>query len=107
VADLKRSAKKNMSLLRPDEKAIEGQWRADGAGKIIADEAASRIEGLVSSHLVFIAASPDGWSKLYRDPKDGRLWEHTYPRGEMHGGGPPRLAMIVSETARLRYSVGL
>ena len=49
-------------------------------------------------------AGIDTWQLLYRDPKDGRLWEQTSPQGEMHGGGPPRLAVISEEEARKRYT---
>ena len=93
-----------MSLIQPDEDVIEGRWLVVD-GKVVADDAASRIERLVSTHLAVVAVSEDGWSKLFRDPKDGRLWEHTYPQSEMHGGGPPRLETLSDEKARLRYSL--
>ena len=93
-----------MSLLGPDEKVIEGRWLPVGK-KIVADDAASRIEALVAGPLTLVATSADGWSKLFRDPRDGRFWEHTYPQCEMHGGGPPRLEVISPDAARLRYSV--
>ncbi len=96
-----------MSPLRSVEIVVEGHWRSDASGTAIADAATSRIEGLLRSHLAFVAASSDGWSRLFRDPNDGRLWEHTYPQSEMHGGGPPRLQVITSDMARLRYSVAL
>jgi hypothetical protein len=93
-----------MSQLLPDETAIEGHWVVVRR-KVVADDATLRIERLVADHLAPIAASADGWSKLFRDPDDGRLWEHTYPQSEMHGGGPPRLEVISLEKARLRYSI--
>lgn len=40
---------------------------------------------------------------LYEDPVDGRLWEHSYPKGDMHGGGPPALTVITLESARAKY----
>ncbi|HEY0968595.1 MAG TPA: Imm27 family immunity protein [Opitutaceae bacterium] len=92
-----------MKIPLPDEVAIEGRW-VFVKGKMVADEAALRIEVLTASYLEFVAAV-DGWQKVYRDPKDGRLWEQTYPQGEMHGGGPPRLAVISSEEARRRYTL--
>ena len=91
-------------LPKPDEEMIEGRWLVVG-GKVVGDDATSRIEKLVAEHLAFIAVSADGWSRLFRDPKDGRLWEHTYPQSQMHGGGPPRLAVISPEAARLRYRI--
>jgi hypothetical protein len=53
--------------------------------------------------LEFVAASLDGWCKIYRDPLDGRLWEQTFPQSGSHGGGPPRLEVVNPDTLRLRY----
>ncbi len=93
-----------MSLLKPEEILLEGHW-VSSAGKIVADEAVLRIDKLVGSHLVLIGGG--GWTKLFRDPNDGRLWEHTYPHSDWHGGGPPKLEVISPETARERYQVAL
>ena len=68
-----------MARPQPDEKVIED---------------AMRIHALVQSGLQFVAATDGGWSQLFLDPVDGRLWEHTHPQSHMHGGGPPRLATI-------------
>ena len=88
---------------RPDEVVIEGRWLF-AKGKMVADEAALRIDDLTASYLEFISAI-DGWSILYRDPQDGRLWEQTYPHSARHGGGPPRLAVVTLEEAQKRYSI--
>jgi hypothetical protein len=64
---------------------------------------ASRIGWLTSEVLVLVARSEDGWDALYRDPADGRYWEHTYPQSELHGGGPPRLAAVSIEYATSKY----
>lgn len=92
-----------MPILHPDETLLEGRWCADG-GKIEADSTALRIGHLVRDHLDRLAASADGWSILYRDRIDGRLWELTYPQSEMHGGGPPRLETIDPKVARVRFN---
>ena len=92
-----------MKIPLPDEVSIEGRW-IFAKGKTVADEAALRIDDLTASYLEFVSAN-DKWSMLYRDPKDGRLWEQTYPQGEVHGGGPPKLAVISLDEARQRYSV--
>ena len=68
-------------------------------------DASVRIEELVGAHLVLLATDASGWSMLFRDPEDGRLWEHSYPHSERHGGGPPRLSVISLEEARGRYSI--
>jgi hypothetical protein len=39
------------------------------------------------------------WEKLYRDPASGAYWLMTYPQGEKHGGGPPRLDPVDDQTA--------
>ena len=48
----------------------------------------TRIQQLIRDELVKIARDLTGWRVLYRDPKDGRLWQLSYPQSEMHGGGP-------------------
>jgi hypothetical protein len=64
---------------------------------------ALRIAQLVDQHLRELARSADGWSALYQDPRDNRLWELTYPQSEMHGGGSPRLAVVSPWDAAVRY----
>ena len=93
-----------MRLITHEESLIEGHWIVV-AGKTEADEAALRIESLVTSHLQLVAVCDGGWSRLFRDPLDSRLWEHTYPQAEIHGGGPPRLAAISPEQACMRYKI--
>ncbi|WP_226946839.1 Imm27 family immunity protein [Rhizorhabdus phycosphaerae] len=65
---------------------------------MVADAICDRIYWLVHTQLEAVAAREAGWTTLYRDPRDGRLWEHSYPKSEMHGGGPPMLQFI-DETA--------
>lgn len=42
--------------------------------------------------LAFVKA--DNWALLYQDRETGAFWDVTYPRGEMHGGGPRRLRLL-------------
>ena len=84
------------------ESTLIGQWIANGS-RVVADEACVRIEALVANHLTQVAHSADGWSTLFQDPADGRLWERTFPQGDMHGGGPPALHCLSSEQARAAY----
>jgi hypothetical protein len=81
-----------MSDIEPTETDILGGWFFDGTSNH-PDEACRRIERLTTSVLQRIANSraSEPWETLFRDPRDGRLWERTYPQGELHGGGPPRL----------------
>jgi len=81
---------------------LDGQWKVEGT-RVVADEVVARINRLIQEHLLLLGHTSDGWSSLYRDPTDGRLWERTYPHSEMHGGGPPRLAAVKFEEAKARY----
>lgn len=92
-----------MKYPTPAESVIEGRW-VFAKGKMVADEAALRIDDLTASYFEFVAGI-DGWNLLYRDPRDGRLWEQTYPQSELHGGGPPKLAVVTLDEARTRYSL--
>jgi len=91
-----------MNLLSPGEVLLEGNW-IRGAGGVVADGTAQRIESLLADALEKVAESADGWRTLYRDLRDGRLWELTYPHKEWHGGGPPRLSCVAAEYAEEKY----
>jgi hypothetical protein len=93
-----------MEQLQPDETTITGDWLFD-KGKMTGDNACHRIEWLIKSCLEYIATDKSGWERLYLDPNDGRLWEHTYPHSEMHGGGPPQLNIISREDAAAKYGI--
>jgi hypothetical protein len=89
--------------LQPDEMDLVGEWLATGKG-VEADAVCSRIEWLVEHGLTQLGTDTSGWDTLYRDPRDGRLWELTHPRSEMHGGGPPRLTLIAPDVAATKYT---
>ena len=93
-----------MMLLKVDESELTGTWIFDG-NVVHEDQVCKRIEELTSIVLTQLAFSKlyGAWETLFRDPNDGRLWERTYPRGELHGGGPPRLAIISIEEAMRKY----
>lgn len=90
--------------LRPDESILEGRWNV-ADGRVVADDVARRVDWLVHHVLVRVASDASGWDVLFRDPGDGRYWELTYPQNHMHGGGPPRLAVISPDEARTKYHV--
>jgi hypothetical protein len=95
-----------MTPLRPDETELTGHWRVV-AGNTIADETCERIQQLVRERLVKIATDTSGWQTLYRDPRDSRLWELTYPQGAMQGGGPPKLTCVSVQRAKAVYGQAL
>ena len=88
--------------LNPMETALVGKWLVQGSS-IVGDATCKRIEVLVAQQLVELCRAENGWSTLYRDPNDGRLWEHTYPQSHMHGGGPPALHCLSAAEARATY----
>jgi hypothetical protein len=88
--------------LDPSERRLDGAWveTADGLAPDVVDQ---RIFWLVTKRLVKRAMIDGGWDQLFVDPRDGRLWELTFPRGSLFGGGPRRLAVITSVFAREKY----
>ncbi len=90
--------------LAPDEQELAGSWAAPGRGSVH-DEVDRRILWLVSHRLTLLGVAEGGWRQLYRDPRDGRLWELTFPHGSLHGGGPRRLVRVEEAVARARYEI--
>jgi hypothetical protein len=90
--------------LRSDEVELVGQW-IQRQGHVGGDQACERIEWLVAHCLERVATDTSGWETLFRDHNDGRFWERTYPRGEMHGGGPPTLRLLAPAIAARKYGV--
>ena len=94
-----------MMRLRPDETKLVGRWEF-AHGRMTANADAERIQAvLASGSLEKLASADGGWTTLYRDPGDGRLWELSYPDGQLHGGGPPTLTCITVEDAKRRYPI--
>ncbi|HEX7664511.1 MAG TPA: Imm27 family immunity protein [Polyangiaceae bacterium] len=95
-----------MKKIEPDEIRIVGHW-VIANGKTVEDEAARRLRELVSGYLVWIASDESGWFTLYRDPEDGRYWEHGYLQlqADSHGGGPPSLIRVDAEHIEARYGL--
>ena len=85
-----------------NEVEIVGSWLMVN-GQMTEDDASRRISSLIESELQHVATTQDGWEKLYRDPRDGRYRELTYPRSEMQGGGPQALILTSPEKASQKY----
>lgn len=95
-----------MKPLEPDETDLVGKWGND-RGRVVGDAVDERIIWLTSTVLTKVASHPEygACETLFRDPNDGRYWERTYPQGEKHGGGPPRLSLISEDRAREKYKL--
>ncbi len=65
------------------ETDLIGNWIIEN-GSAVADATCLRIKQLIGQHLRELARDASGWNVLYRDPEDNRLWELSYPQGEMH-----------------------
>jgi hypothetical protein len=90
----------------PQEDMLVGHWVQITTG-VIGDEACKRIESLVEKCFELVAEHPEegGWRTLYRDPRNGQLWERTYPQSHMHGGGPPSISRITVEQATTDFKL--
>jgi hypothetical protein len=91
--------------LQPDltahEVALQGSLSHGITGA--PDVVESRIRWLVANRLAPLGSAAGGWDWLFRDPRDGRLWELTFPLGSLHGPGPRRLAVIDPRRAEEKY----
>lgn len=63
------------------------------------DDAVTELNGQEANEFIAtlerISVDPVNWLVLYRDPRTGLFWLKDNPQGELHGGGPPRIRMIV------------
>jgi hypothetical protein len=87
--------------LAPHETALQGRLSDEITGE--PDAVERRIRRLVAECLVPLASASGGWDWLFRDPRDGRLWEQTFPLGSLHGPGPRRLQAIEPDVALEKY----
>ena len=93
----------SLTDLGPDEHELAASSGQDASGRFT-DPVDERIVWLVTRRLALVATADGGWVQLYRDPRDDRYWELTFPQGSLHGGGPRRLALVSAEERRERYS---
>jgi hypothetical protein len=90
--------------LESSENSLQGRWLFV-EGEIVKDDVCQRIDDLIKNYLNTVKSDQSGWHVLYQDPSDGRYWELSYPETEMHGGGPPRLAVLGSVEAKIKYGL--
>ena len=88
--------------LGESEEALQGSLSQGITGA--PDAVESRIRWLVAHRLESLATAAGGWDWLFRDPRDGRLWELTFPLGSLHGPGPRRMAVIERGIAAGKYA---
>ena len=93
-----------MMTLKPSETILIG-GSINENGRTVMDDVGNRINELITTYLVQVAKDRSGWFTLYRDPSDGRFWEHSYPHSEMHGGGPAQLTCLPAEIAKEKYGI--
>lgn len=86
--------------LKPDETELVGMWLDLGV-KVTGDAVCDRVIWLTSERLEKLAEHSAEPAELYRDPRDGRLWERLLP----FPGGPPTLRFIASEDAALKFHI--
>lgn len=91
--------------LGPHETLLVGQWLDVGSG-IVGDAVEDRIKWLTATRLLAQGVASDGWDWLFRDPRDGRFWELTFPFGSLHGSGPRQLAVVSADVAQAKYGIG-
>jgi hypothetical protein len=91
---------------QPQEVALVGKWVA-AEGRVVADATCQRIQTLVERVLERLVDHPNdqGWTTLFRDQRDGRFWELTYPESQLQGGGPPALHMLSPTEVESRYGL--
>jgi len=61
----------------------------------VVDEACNRIAWLIENSFAEIESL--NWEIIYKDKTDDRYWLLTYPKSEIHGGGPPSIECISKE----------
>src|SRR5512133_801229 len=91
--------RKNMFQdLKSEETELVGMWLDLGV-KVTGDAVSDRVEWLTATRLEKLAENGELLAELYRDPRDGRLWEKILPFAE----GPPTLRVLSPVNAKERF----
>ncbi len=86
--------------LKPEEKELVGMW-LDLGMKVTGDAVCDRVIWLTAERLEKLGENSAELAELYRDPRDGRLWERLLP----FAGGPPTLRFISREDAERKFAL--
>ena len=89
--------------IKSNETIIDSDWTkpSNHLTRDDAFEVQKRIYWLKTNYLEKLIDK--GWEILYIDRNDNRFWELTYPKNEMHGGGPPLLKNIDKDMVILKF----
>jgi len=87
---------------KPHEGGIIGHWLCHN-GKTFGDQNTGRINWLIANYFKKISTQDGGWTTNYQDPEDDSHWQLTYPKGYMHGGGPPMLERVSPITHAYKF----
>lgn len=86
--------------LKATETELVGMW-LDLGMKVTGDAVSDRVEWLTAERLDKLAENNEELAELYRDPRDGRLWEKVLP----FAGGPPTLRCLAAEAAAAKFAI--
>lgn len=99
VVDLVDGAKMH---LQPQETVLLGAWAKNESGKLQKDATFRRITWLILNELQQIQRL-DSNLTLYKDPRDGRYWEKTFPEKDPSQDFTPQLKSITKNQAIEKY----
>lgn len=88
--------------LKAEETELVGMWLDLGV-KVTGDAVSDRVDWLTADRLEKLAENSDLLAELYRDSRDGRLWEKILP----FAGGPPTLRLLSPVSAGERFGISL
>lgn len=88
--------------LKSGETVLLGGWVRNESGKLQKDEVFKRITWLLLNQLQQIRCLNSDFT-LYKDPRDGRYWEKTFPEKDPSQDFTPQLKLITKNQAIEKY----
>jgi hypothetical protein len=86
--------------LKAEETELVGMW-LDLGGRVMGDAVTDRVEWLTAERLEKLGDNGELLAQLFRDQRDGRLWEKILP----FAGGPPTLRVLTQADASERFGI--